>query len=157
MLVNPSRLSNAGSFSMGAVPRFWFCSIESEHLYGVKGRYVTLVQNVICSQGTTNLVGVMSISSTCTSPRHTHNVLRQCFIFCSQVFPIRELGVVSASFRGSRCLAMEYMHAQPAQRERTTRQRPTAAGRPVIWDKWQHFRGIGAHLPARWLYAREKI
>lgn len=37
MLVNPSRLPNAGSFSMGAVPRFWFCSIESEHPYGAKG------------------------------------------------------------------------------------------------------------------------
>lgn len=35
MLVSPSRLPNTGSFSMGAVPRFWFCSMGSKHLYRV--------------------------------------------------------------------------------------------------------------------------
>jgi hypothetical protein len=37
MLVNPSRLPNTGSFSMGAVPRFWFCSTESEHFVRSQG------------------------------------------------------------------------------------------------------------------------
>lgn len=160
MLVNPSRLPNAGSFSMGAVPRFWFCSIESEHPYGAKGvppRYATLVQSVvICTNPQMlmlpryyNVVGVVFISSTLL--RHLHNVLRQCFIFCRkffqsensvswlQVFGVAAVSLWSTCMRSLFNASGQFVSA------------PTAAGRPVIWDKWLHYRGIGAHLPARWL------
>lgn len=52
-------------------------------------------------------------------PRRSYFVLQQRFIF-RRKFSQSE-NSVSASFRGSRCLAMEYMHTQ---RERTIRQRP---------------------------------
>lgn len=96
-----------------------------------------------------NVVGVVFISS--TSLRHLHNVLRQCFIFCRkffqsensvswlQVFGVAAVSLWSTCMRSLFNASGQFVSA------------PTAAGRPVIWDKWQHYRGIGAHLPARWL------